>query len=123
MRHDASDIMERGNLLETGSIVDDASQLVRGLEGPAGPRPLMRLKRILGFLLSSTSFWIFAITLVLIDLVIFSWQVIYTSDSRLEHLEALISGLFVFELMLRQWAFDSQCSWCVRVLLFFSRLF
>ena len=35
-------------------------------------------------------------------------RIIYTSDRRLETLEALISGIFVAELCLRAFAFDPQ---------------
>jgi len=67
-----------------------------------------RLKRVLVTALSSAGFWLFAIFLILTDLAIFTWQLIYKMDGRLENLEGLIAGLFMIELCLRTYAFDGQ---------------
>jgi len=70
--------------------------------------PRARLKRVVATLLSSTTFWLFATFLILLDLAMFAWQIIYLPDRRLEGLEALISGIFVVELCLRAFAFDPR---------------
>jgi hypothetical protein len=67
-----------------------------------------RLKRDLVIILSSAGFWLLVIFLILADLAIFTWQLIYGMDSRLETFEALIAGLFMVELCLRTYAFDGQ---------------
>lgn len=98
------------------------------------------LKYAIVYVLSSATFWLFAIFLVLVDLAIFAWQVgrshtrvvwyystpltagpplfvqvIYKDDHRLHILEVFIAGIFLVELLLRAYAFDlkSLVSWLV----------
>lgn len=71
--------------------------------------------RMMSNVLNSAPFWILVILLVLLDLCIYSWQAFYSPDSRLESLEAFISGIFMIEIVLRIYLNELNPKNCLQV--------